>query len=288
MDFSDREDAPKFTDCPEFEPLKDEISTGLFEVNGQVSTLRQFADTLSNFLDRGDPIDVNAKVVENISQKAVVNINAVNKLLKDINEKVKSIDSIEESSLDRPQVIAREKLLRDASFSILEFQNVQKRYTEIIKSINDTARGKLRETQNQSALLEEEEREQRQRDQAAPQLEDDRSQTRFVIEREPINNEEFAYQQRLIRERDQEITNIERSITELNGIFKDLGAVIHQQGIMVDNIEANIYTAADNTVMASTELERARRYQKRSSKWCLYFLIALVVMFLILLLVVFM
>lgn len=286
MEYSDREDTPKFTDCPEFEPLKDEISSGLFEVNGQVSTLRHFAETLANFIERGDAIDVNAKVVENINQKAVANINVVNELLKNINEKVKSIEAIEVTSLDRPQVIAREKLLRDASFSLLEFQNVQKKYTGIIKTINDAAKGKLRETQNQSALLQEEEQEQQQRVRAE-QLNNGTSQTHFVIEREPINNEEFAYQQRLIQERDEEITNIERSITELNGIFKDLGAVIQQQGIMVDNIEANIYTAADNTVMASNELERARRYQKRSSKWCLYFLIALVVMLLFLILVIF-
>ncbi|KAL3230040.1 Syntaxin PEP12 [Nakaseomyces bracarensis] len=284
MDYTDREEAPGFTDCPEFEPLKDEISQGLFEVNGQVSTLRQFSETLSNFLARGEDIDVNAKVVENINHKAMANITEVNKLLKNINEKVKEIDAIEESSLDRPQVIAREKLLRDANFSLQEFQNVQKRYTGIIKTINDAAKGKLRANQNQAALVQEEEEQQQQQQLLHG---DKNNQTRFVIEREPINNEEFAYQQRLIQERDEEITNIERSITELNGIFKDLGAVIQQQGIMVDNIEANIYTAADNTVMASNELERARRYQKKSSKWCLYFLIVLVVMLLFMILVTF-
>ena len=102
--------------------------------------------------------------------------------------------------------------------------------------------------------------------------------SQIVIERDPINNEEFAYQQNLIEQRDQEISNIERGITELNEIFKDLGNVVQQQGVLVDNIEANIYTTSDNTQMASNELRKAMRYQKSTSRWRVYLLVVLLVM----------
>ncbi|EGA76860.1 Pep12p [Saccharomyces cerevisiae Vin13] len=109
--------------------------------------------------------------------------------------------------------------------------------------------------------------------------------SQIVIERDPINNEEFAYQQNLIEQRDQEISNIERGITELNEVFKDLGSVVQQQGVLVDNIEANIYTTSDNTQLASDELRKAMRYQKRTSRWRVYLLIVLLVMLLFIFLI---
>lgn len=269
-----------FRDCPRFEELKDKISSELFEVNGRVSTLKQFTESLSRFLDNSD-IDVNANVVQNINKKALTNIEVVNELLKNVNEDVKEIDNIEDSELGKPQIIARDKLIRDSRFSIQESQTAQQQFSKIIKSINAEARGKLNEEQNWTALLQEdEESHQTNNDNTAQR------QVNFVIEREPINNEEFAYQQRLIQERDEEITNIERGITELNGIFKDLGAVITHQGMMVDNIEANIYSAVENTAGASQELNKANRMQKRSSRYCLYFLMILVVMLILMILIV--
>ena len=101
------------------------------------------------------------------------------------------------------------------------------------------------------------------------------SRSQMIVEMNPINNEEFVYQQNLIRQRTDEIENIQSSINEINEIFKDLGAVVHQQGILVDNIEANIYSYADNTHAASGELNKAMRNQRRSGRLCFYMLLAL-------------
>lgn len=274
-----------FTDSPEFEVLKEDIVTKLFEINGQISTLQQFISTLESLLKKGN---VSAKVVDRIDKKSVVNIRKVGSLIKNVNEQVGKIDAIEESSLDKPEVIAREKIVRDVRYSLQEFQSTQRNYARVIREINDKAKAALdqeeQEQQNLNALREEEEGG-AQTQQFYPNDKDKRAQIR--IEREPINNEEFAYQQNLIRQRDQEISNIEEGITELNEIFKDLGNVVQQQGIMVDNIEANIYSTSGNTAMASRELNKASRSQKSANKWCLYLLIGVSVMFLMLLLIVF-
>lgn len=279
--FVDGEDFPtKYKDSPEFEILKEEIVTQLFEINGQISTLQQFITTLNSLLNKGD---VNAKVIENIDKKSVENIRKVGSLIKNVNEVVHKIDAIEGSDLDKTQVIAREKIVRDVRYSLQEFQNTQRQYTSVIKQINARAKAALdleeQEQQNDSAMMQEEEQQQQQifAKKSAP----------IVIEREPINNEEFAYQENLIRQRDHEITNIEEGITELNEIFKDLGAVVQQQGILVDNIEANIYSATDNAAMASRELNKAQRSQRNTNKWCLYMLFGVSFMLILLLLVVF-
>lgn len=278
-----RESSIGFTDSPEFNVLKEEIVTQLFEINGQISTLQQFISTLESLLKKGN---VSAKVVDKIDKKSVVNIRKVGSLIKNVNEQVQKIDAIEESSLDRPEVIAREKIVRDVRYSLQEFQSTQRKYANVIRDINNRARAALnQEEESNITALREEEEGGLQKQQLIPN--DKGKKLQITIEREPINNEEFAYQQNLIRQRDQEISNIEEGITELNEIFKELGNVVQQQGIMVDNIEANIYSTSDNTAMASRELNKAYRSQKSANKWCLYLLAGLLIMLFMLLLIVF-
>lgn len=282
--FIDEEDTTKgFTDSPEFEELKESIATKLFEINGQISTLQQFVGTLESFVGKGD---IKAKVVDRIDKKAVVNIHKVRSLIKEVNELVIQVDAIEESALDKPEIIAREKIVRDVRYSVQELQNVQRLYAKVMKDINARAEAALQQEeqnrQNVNALRQEEE------DAVSSQPGNNAKRAlSFTIEREPINNEEFAYQENLIRQRADEISNIEQGITDLNEIFKDLGNVVEQQGIMVDNIEANIYSASDNTAMASRELNKALGYQRNANKWCLYLLMGLLVMLFVLLLIVF-
>lgn len=271
------EENERFVDSPEFEQFSDEISAKLFEMNGLLSTLQQFVKTLQNKYEQGS---VNTKAVENINKKAVSYTNDISALTKSINELVHKVDAIEETSLDRSQLISREKLTRDVKYSVQVFQTVQSEFAKTTKLINNKAKSALvKEEQGLDEGLREELEDQHQQQQQ-------QQQKSVVIEREPINNEEFAYQQNLIRERDQEISNIERGISELNGIFQDLGAIVQQQGHLVDNIETNIYSVGNNTQSAARELNKAMKSQRRSSKWCLYMLAVLSVFLLLMTLVV--
>ncbi|CAI4036352.1 hypothetical protein SMKI_15G1940 [Saccharomyces mikatae IFO 1815] len=260
----------RFSDSPEFQTLKEDVAAELFEINGQISTLQQFTTTLKSFIERGD---VSAKVVERINKRSVTKIEEIGELIKKVNTSVKNMNAIEDASLDKTQIIAREKLVRDVSYSLQEFQSIQRQFAGVMKQVNEKARESLEATEmaNNVALMDEEQGEGSLISTRIPS-------SQIVVERDPINNEEFAYQQNLIEQRDQEISNIERGITELNEVFKDLGSVVQQQGILVDNIEANIYTTSDNTQMASDELRKAMRHQKRTSRWRMYLLIVLLVM----------
>ncbi|KAF3849710.1 hypothetical protein F7725_019429 [Dissostichus mawsoni] len=48
---------------------------------------------------------------------------------------------------------------------------------------------------------------------------------------------------RLIQERESSIRQLESDITDINDIFKDLGMMVHEQGDMIDSIEANVESA---------------------------------------------
>lgn len=278
-------DFTEFHDSPEFEQLKSEISSQLFQINGQLSTIQQYVSTLKSFAQHNN---INAKAVDKIDKKALVKISSITEILTSINTLLQRSNAIENSALDKTQVIARDKLNRDVAYSLQEFQNVQYAYKAVINEINEIAKKSLQE--NQTALMLEEENGERGRgngvdaslreDQSAGNTSAGKgpsqtSHSQMIIEMNPINNEEFVYQQNLIRQRTDEIQNIQSSINEINEIFKDLGSVVHQQGILVDNIEANIYSYADNTNAASSELNKAMRNQRRSGRLCFYMLLAL-------------
>lgn len=275
-----------YTDSPEYEALKNKISKQLFDINGNISTLNQFVTSLNSFLERGN---INVKAVENIDKKSVDKIKNIKTFITDLEPSIKELNEIESTTLDRTQVISREKLTRDVNSTVQQFQITQISFTKIMKSINDKAKKDLNLDENSAAILQEQEQEQGPGTQSTTngQIQIERPKGQMVVEMDPINNEEFAYQQNLINQRDQEISNIQQGISDINDIFKDLGAVVQQQGIMVDNIEANIYSASNNTNMASRELDKARRYQRRSNKYCLYLLIVLSGMLFFLLLIIF-
>ncbi|CAL9737753.1 syntaxin Pep12p [Monosporozyma servazzii] len=263
-----------FSDSPQYDTLKDSIAEQLFEINGQIGMVKQFIASLSKFNNNGD---IKAKYVERIDKKSIDTIHKIRKLIDTINVQVTNMNNIEESALDKARLISREKLNRDIKMSLQAFQNTQLEYTKVMKLINEKAQKQL--NQNTAALRQEEEDSGNAKRNHVRTTKDHifeqqmaGNTNQMVIEMDPINNEEFVYQQNLIRQRDEEIQNIEQGIGELHDIFRDLSTVVQQQGVLVDNIEANIYSTVDNTQKASKELHKAMISQRKQSKWCIYLL----------------
>ena len=271
-----------FSDSPRYDALKDTIAEQLFQINGQIGTVRQFITSLKKFYNQNN---VNTEYVERIDKKTINMIHKIRDLLNKMNQSITEMNNIDENELNKNRLISREKLNKDIKLSIQEFQNIQIDYTKIMKLINIKAQEQL--NQNVAALGQEEEEQQPDTDTINNNTSINRTRNnQMIVEMDPINNEEFLYQQNLIRERDAEIQNIEQGINELHGIFRDLSTVIQQQGVLVDNIEANIYSAVDNTQKGSKELHKAMLSQKRQSKLCIYLLIFLSIFLFFMILVV--
>ena len=71
--------------------------------------------------------------------------------------------------------------------------------------------------------------------------------------------------QRIIEERAKAIAKICRDIQEINTIMKTLAELVHDQGQMLDTIEANVETVHSNIRKAVRELAKARKYQNQNT-----------------------
>jgi syntaxin 7 len=115
---------------------------------------------------------------------------------------------------------------------------------------------------------------------AAALQQQDSSQNQADIERQALLEQqqkqqllqtegELRFNEALIDERDQAITEITGQIGEVHQIFQDLAVLVHDQGEMMDDIESNITRAATQTQDAHVQITRAERSQRRArNTWC--------------------
>lgn len=64
----------------------------------------------------------------------------------------------------------------------------------------------------------------------------------------------------LLQEREQAIRKIESDIVEVNQIFKDLATLVHDQGEIIDSIEANIESTNIQIHEGNEQLVKASDY----------------------------
>ncbi|ODV79518.1 t-SNARE [Suhomyces tanzawaensis NRRL Y-17324] len=111
-------------------------------------------------------------------------------------------------------------------------------------------------------------------------------QQQLQQEQEEFGESELQYHVMLTEERNREIDQVAEGIMEVNSIFKDLGALVNQQGEQLDSIEDNILQLHGNTQQAQKELTKAHEYQKSRSKWSCILLVALTIFVLVVVLAV--
>lgn len=171
------------------------------------------------------------------------------------------------------QKFTQHKITREFARAFAEFQKIQ-------KTLASQERQALRDRQSaentdSQSLIELED---------AHPLDNDPVLLQQQAFEEQLREDEVAYQQGLIQEREQEIEGIEQGIHELNDIFTSLSSVIQEQGQALDNIESNIYSVRDNTREGSRQLTKAARWQRSTigRKLCMFMIIVVILLFLVL------
>lgn len=70
--------------------------------------------------------------------------------------------------------------------------------------------------------------------------------------------------------RDQAIRSLQRDMSEVHDMFKDLANLVSEQGHMVDDIESNVTAAENDVVVGLGEVNKAHDYQKKGrNKLCI-------------------
>lgn len=254
----DLEAQQPYSDSPEFDSLAEQVATGVFNINSGLVKLQSLLKAFNN----------NPKPT--VQERAVEIADSTRQEFKTLSDPIRRLQSWQDPL--PPQKFTQQKLSREFSTALSEFQELQ-------RDLAEKQRLAIVKTKTHIAEVQAEEQDQDQDHEPAA--------AEQTLLQEELNQEEVDYQQRLIEERESEIQNIEHGISELNEIFTDLGTIVTEQGTIIDNIEANVYSYAQSTRDASTQLTKAARSQRNARGRAFCLLIILIIVLTVILLAMF-
>ncbi|XP_072577059.1 syntaxin-7 isoform X5 [Vulpes vulpes] len=172
-----------------------------------------------------------------------------NQLAKETDKYIKEFGSLPTTpSEQRQRKIQKDRLVAEFTTSLTNFQKVQRQAAEKEKEFV----ARVRASSRVSGGFPEDSSKERNlvswESQAQPQVQ---------VQEEEITEDDL----RLIHERESSIRQLEADIMDINEIFKDLGMMIHEQGDVIDSIEANVESADVHVQQANQQLSRAAEYQ---------------------------
>ncbi|KAL3867879.1 hypothetical protein ACJMK2_040725 [Sinanodonta woodiana] len=187
-----------------------------------------------------------------------------NQLAKDTNSSLKELAHLPgpaNPSEHRQWKMQKERLTEEFSNALKNFQTVQRTAAEKERASVARARAHSSSFGHQPLEMKNEEF-------STPGY----SQTKEMLQMEEDVDLEA------IREREDAIRKLEKDITDVNQIFKDLGMLVHEQGEMLDSIEANVETAEVQVQEGTQQLAKARDYQSkaRRKKCCIIIVIVVI------------
>lgn len=227
----------------------------------EARTLQQMRDGVQTFARRVSQLDEAVRQIgtprDNHALRARVR-NGVDEAQLQMHELaalVKRVSALDMSGADKKKYTPlRQKLIEDFARTSNEFKRVSQLAAErekapipaaVLKSAQAGGSAILT-TQESQALLEAERREQ------AVQLESQR-----------------AYIDGINLEREEEVRQLEANVAQVNEMFKDLAHIIEEQGVLIDNIDANVSHAVEEVEEGEKQVDKAVHYQKKSrSKMC--------------------
>ncbi|XP_038582744.1 syntaxin-7 [Micropterus salmoides] len=183
-----------------------------------------------------------------------------NQLAKETDRLIKAFGVLPVGPDQRQRKIQKERLLNDFSAALNSFQKTQRQAAdkerEFVARVRASSRVSVGQPEPSFG--------------SGPPFP---SESQVQAQAEAITEEDL----RLIQERESSIRQLEADITDINDIFKDLGMMVHEQGDMIDSIEANVENADVHVQSATQQLSRAADYQRSSRKKMCILVIVLVV-----------
>lgn len=191
-----------------------------------------------------------------------------NQLAKDTDRQIKAFAALPVGPDQRQRKLQKERLLNDFSAALNNFQKIQRQAANKEREFVARVRASSRVSMGQSSGHTE------------GHTDDIRNVPAFSSEMQLQAEEEAMSEEdlRLIQEREQAIKQLESDIVDINDIFKDLGMMVHEQGEIIDSIEANVERTDQNITSGMQQLARAAQYQSSSRrKICCLVLIGVLV-----------
>lgn len=240
------------------------VAAAIFQINTAVSAFRRLVDAIGTAKDT--PLH---------RQKLHTTRQRILQLVKDTSAKIKTLsDADHDISVNPSKKIEDAKLVRDFQTTLQEFQKAQQLASERESTYSPSAPppSKTSDSDDYSSApsVDQENR---------PFLYDQKRQEVVLLDNE------ISFNEAMIDEREQGIKDIEEQIGQASEIFKDLAVLVHEQGVVIDDIHSNIESSSAATTQGRVQLAKASKSSKSKSSWCWWVLVIFVIALIIFLLV---
>ncbi|CCF51801.1 hypothetical protein NDA11_000381 [Ustilago hordei] len=257
---------------PEFEKLTNKIGIQIFKINSNVTAIQKLISLSSSSASS----NTSAKAAGQDWSKRINDlIETTRELIKDATTDIKSLSTFPLGPSNGGAKLTQGKLQRDFQSAAMQFQRVQKEAVATTRAKLEQDKQKERQMlkSRNSQLLIDTEESKRNNNAAGVSQEGGLQAESLDLLPEGPSQADLEYQESLITSREAEIREIESGVQELNEIFRDLGNIVQEQGGMIDNIEFNINSIAENTAGADRELVVAHEYQRKAGRRCICLLL---------------
>uniref|UniRef100_F6V089 Syntaxin-12 n=1 Tax=Macaca mulatta TaxID=9544 RepID=F6V089_MACMU len=225
-------------------PQLRDFSSIIQTCSGNIQRISQATAQIKNLMSQLGTKQDSSKLQENLQQLQ----HSTNQLAKETNELLKELGSLPlplSTSEQRQQRLQKERLMNDFSAALNNFQAVQRRVSEKEKeSIARARAGSRLSRRNHLVCL-------------SACSHEEWNQMQSQEDEVAITEQDLE----LIKERETAIRQLEADILDVNQIFKDLAMMIHDQGDLIDSIEANVESSEVHVERATEQLQRAAYYQ---------------------------
>ncbi|XP_075496404.1 syntaxin-22-like [Primulina tabacum] len=231
------------------------VASGIFQINTAVSTFQRLVNTLGT-----------AKDTPELREKLHKTRLHIGNLVKDTSDKLKlASENDHRVEVSANKKITDAKLAKDFQAVLKEFQKAQRlaaeRETAYIPFVSHAV---LPSSYTASEIDVSSDKSPEQR---ALLVESKRQEILLL-------DNEIAFNEAIIEEREQGIQEIQQQIGEVNEIFKDLAVLVHEQGVMIDDIGSNVEGSHAATAQGKSQLVKAANTQRsNSSLTCLLLVI---------------
>ncbi|KAG7616391.1 Syntaxin N-terminal domain [Arabidopsis thaliana x Arabidopsis arenosa] len=231
------------------------VASGIFQINTSVSTFHRLVNTL------GTPKDT-PELREKLHKTRLY----IGQLVKDTSAKLKEASETDhQRGANQKKKIVDAKLAKDFQAVLKEFQKAQRLAAE-----RETVYAPLVHKPSLPSSYTSSEIDvngDKHPEQRALLVESKRQELVLL-------DNEIAFNEAVIEEREQGIQEIQQQIGEVHEIFKDLAVLVHDQGNMIDDIGTHIDNSYAATAQGKSHLVKASKTQRsNSSLTCLLLVI---------------
>jgi len=224
----------------EFSKLAQTIGTNIQKISQNASSMQRIVVQL------GTPAD-NLQLRNQLHQIQ----HYTGQLAKDTNKMLKDLAGLTIPFAEqRVLKLQRERLLNDFSASLNSFQTLQResaqREKEEVKRVRGASILAPPDSSRDALVVLDESKSQHYHS----------SQTQMQIQEEEADIQALAERERAIRQ-------LESDIVDVNTIFKELATMVHEQGEMIDSIEANVESSQMRVEEGTSQLATASSYQSK-------------------------